>query len=186
MKKVIVLSVRPQWLVKIINGEKTIEIRKSIPKNIELPCEVYLLCSKAEPYLTKIYGEYLLTKYTCDKSPDGNVEMMNGKIVAKFTLNKMNRIWQRQMLYDDFEHFYSTDDERISEKACMTDDDIEKYFGGYNKNGYAWHIDDLVIFDKPMELREFYQIDVYRNEFEEQFKRINKSPQSWCYAYIEE
>jgi predicted transcriptional regulator len=50
MNKVIILSVQPQWLVKILNGEKTIEIRKSIPK-CDYPIDVYLYCTNAKPFL---------------------------------------------------------------------------------------------------------------------------------------
>ena len=35
-------SVRPKWLCKILNGEKTIEVRKSVFKGVEIigfPCE---------------------------------------------------------------------------------------------------------------------------------------------------
>lgn len=41
-EKAVILSVRPKWLCKILNGEKTIEIRKSVFKGVEIigfPCE---------------------------------------------------------------------------------------------------------------------------------------------------
>jgi len=33
--KAIILSVQPQWVERILNGEKTIEIRKSVPKDFK-------------------------------------------------------------------------------------------------------------------------------------------------------
>lgn len=51
--KSILISIQPQWVEKILNGEKTIEIRKTKPniKHIKLPCKVYIYCSKGKPYL---------------------------------------------------------------------------------------------------------------------------------------
>ena len=37
--KNIIISIKPQYVEKILNGEKTIEIRKTMPK-YELPCKV--------------------------------------------------------------------------------------------------------------------------------------------------
>ena len=34
-KRSILLSVKPEWLVKILNGEKTIEVRKKVLKELE-------------------------------------------------------------------------------------------------------------------------------------------------------
>lgn len=47
MKKAILISIRPEWVAKILNGEKTIEIRKNMPK-CELPIDVYIYCSKGK------------------------------------------------------------------------------------------------------------------------------------------
>jgi len=35
-EKAVILSVRPKWLCKILNGEKTIEVRKSVFKGVEI------------------------------------------------------------------------------------------------------------------------------------------------------
>ena len=43
--KSIMISIQPQYVEKILNGEKTIEIRKTMPK-CELPCKVYIYCTK--------------------------------------------------------------------------------------------------------------------------------------------
>ena len=39
--KEILISIKPQWVEKILSGEKTIEIRKTMPK-CKLPCKVYI------------------------------------------------------------------------------------------------------------------------------------------------
>lgn len=68
---------------------------------------------------------------------------------------------------------------------------------------YAWHIDNLEIFDKPKELSEFYGVihypkgqfitpDIceYGEGYEEDKKqclksfKVRKAPQSWQYAWL--
>ena len=76
--KSILISIKPRFVADILNGKKTIEIRKTMPK-CELPITVYIYCTK-DNYLG------YLPKYFA------------GKVVAKFTLNKCqewhNYSWQ--------------------------------------------------------------------------------------------
>lgn len=44
--KCVMLSIRPKWCEKIASGEKTIEVRKSAPK--EVPFKCYIYCTKAK------------------------------------------------------------------------------------------------------------------------------------------
>ena len=46
--KAIMMSIRPQWIAKILNGEKTIEIRKKFPKGYV--GWVYIYCTKDTKY----------------------------------------------------------------------------------------------------------------------------------------
>lgn len=43
--KGILFSVQPQHTVNILNGDKTIEVRKTMPQ-IKLPCKGYIYCTK--------------------------------------------------------------------------------------------------------------------------------------------
>lgn len=219
MNKCIILSVQPQWLHKILTGKKTIEIRKSTPK-CDYPIDVYLYCTKPNRFPNTSNGNktQILTfdestnKYRLWKSSYG-ITILNGKIVAKFTLNKVDKVLNNLFTFriEGKETGYT---HSIAEKSCLDFNDMHKYL--YDKDGYAWHIDNLQIFDKPMELREFY-----RNNFDEDeakpcncgkhckyegydlqehcgictidydgsacpFLKIQRQPQSWCYAYKEE
>ena len=49
--KNIMISIKPQYVEKILNGEKTIEIRKTMPK-CELPCKVYIYCTNGKDILS--------------------------------------------------------------------------------------------------------------------------------------
>ena len=42
--KSVLISIRPKWVEKIANGQKTIEVRKTAPK--EVPFKGYIYCTK--------------------------------------------------------------------------------------------------------------------------------------------
>ncbi len=183
MNKVILMSIQPKWLAKILNGDKTVEIRKTMPK-CELLIDVYLYCTKGikdilYKYKDKYYTQHYLT-FT------DSVEVLNSKVVAKFTLNKTEEIvtlnWESQTAtLSPFD---------LSLKSCISIKDLINEFS----NCKVWHIDNLVIFDKPMELRDF---SIFKREtiscgmdcppYTDWVEyRVRKAPQSWQYAYIEE
>lgn len=180
MSKAILLSIKPKWVAKILNGEKTIEIRKTMPK-CDLPIDVYIYCSKGNKNTCLEYAD----------NPDKNKEGMwcitkgypyaNGKVVAKFTVRKVNKI--RYFLTPtgyagwSSEHTVGT----IIKNACLTPNELAFYLSGKNDGyGYAYHIEDLVIFDKPKELSEFYEFGEPINE------PIMKAPQNFMYIESEE
>ena len=54
MSKAVLISIRPKWCEKIINGQKTIEVRKTRPKmNPPVKCYIYK-CGNG-----KVIGEFL-------------------------------------------------------------------------------------------------------------------------------
>ena len=54
MSKAVLISIRPEWCEKIINGRKTIEVRKTRPKmNPPFKCYIYK-CGNG-----KVVGEFL-------------------------------------------------------------------------------------------------------------------------------
>ena len=178
MNKVILMSIQPKWLVKILNGEKTIEIRKTMPK-CELPIDVYLYCTKGikdilYKYKDKYYTQHYLT-FT------DSVEVLNSKVVAKFTLNKIEDCCDMSL-------------PELEQKSQININEICSYIKAKEvdpKMVYAWHIDNLEIFDKPFELREF---SIFKREtiscgmdcppYTDWVEyRVRKAPRSWQYAY---
>ena len=200
--KHILLSIRPQWIAKILNGEKTLEIRKSCPK-CELPCEVYIYCTKGGEQLVDcpqwVENElYHQLRYDEDIALLRNSQaLLNGKVVAKFTLNKVEAICCEGLENGCGGHnyFYSLEDgEDIRKKACLDEFDLRNYLGTKldgDEVGYAWHIDNLVIFDKPKELEEFEYPNPsgIRNIGQRTIKGLPSKkhpPQSWCYVEVDE
>lgn len=45
--KSVLISIKPKWVEKIVNGEKTIEVRGTAPK--EVPFKAYIYCTKDKP-----------------------------------------------------------------------------------------------------------------------------------------
>lgn len=144
MKRALLISIHPEWAEKILNGEKTIEVRTWIPKG-ELPLEVLIYVAKREPNLTwEIDMDYLGLEYKSFElhRERGEYQYLNGKVVGKFTLNYVSTC-----LNTDYGN------EEILKNACLTKQELDDYVG--KRKFFAWHIDKLEIFDKPKELSEF-------------------------------
>ena len=182
----IMISIQPQWVEKILNGEKTIEIRKTKPK-IKLPCKVYIYCTKGQELWGDGTGE---TWYGVDENEDmqlvhelnPTLARLNGKVVAEFTLNKVEEIRCCAVPYKNtnnlgYERFidngvyklknddglvFERNDNQIS--TMLKNEDFDKmqvkpkhiynYLGGYGKF-YNWFIDNLKIYDEPRNIKEF-------------------------------
>ena len=211
--KSILISIKPKWVAKILNGEKTIEIRKTCPKQLRgdtpikpEPIDVYIYCTKEEDIarIGRLGGD----EFVCKMYPLNEVQWksMNkeysakGKVVAKFTLNKVEE-------YRPFFHWC------IEKETCLTRDNVLNYLdsedsfvGNPKRQGkvYAWHISNLEIFDRPRELSEFkhikpsicgkkdnnglYQCDkcIYGNKESLECRRNKvKAPQSWQFVESE-
>lgn len=141
--KSIMLSIQPQWVEKIIRKEKDIDIRKTIP-NCELPCKVYIYCTKDLSY----------------KVCNHQLEQLNGKVCAEFTLNKIEEF---ECSSDGFREIVE------NTNSCLTLAQVYGYANGQTL--FGWRIDDLVVYDEPKELRSF------KNR-----KQLLMPPLSWCYC----
>ena len=183
--KTLMISVHPEWVEKILNGDKTFEVRPWIPKG-ELPLEVLIYITKGKPYLaeekinhddawddawevSQTFLGYSLfdTKYELDFRDEyyvKNCPPLNGKVVASFILNKTDQIFRElytinfgKNTFEAGNLLYCTTklrNDKLLKMSCISEDKMSKYLK--NEFGYAWHIDDLEIFDRPKELGEFY------------------------------
>ena len=162
MSKAVLVSIKPEWVEKILNGEKTIEIRKTMPK-CKLPCKVYIYCTKGQELWGDGTGN---TWYGIDEDEDmervfeltPTLARLNGKVVAEFTLRTLTK-------FDYLGVFYDYKKEELLKKSCLTEKQLADYV---NPVGYAWHIDDLKIYDRPKELCEFYSLSSSKCKFREQ------------------
>lgn len=186
--KAILISIRPRHVADILNGKKTLEIRKKIP-NCKLPIDVYIYCTKTGALLFK---EQSTNTYWAEEQNKNYRPKyaLNGLVVAKFTLKKIEKINS----YLEPEQWYMTRElggGKLLEKSCLSFSKLDDYlFGG---DGYAWHIDNLEIFDKPKELSEFSIKNCKTckaNDGSCYFKDecsgipLTKAPQSLCYVEV--
>lgn len=203
----ILISIRPQWVEKILNGEKTIEIRKTEPK-CELPVKVYIYCTHG----IALYKNPIQLG-TDIKKTSGHFKYapyINGKVVAEFTLNKVkehkfNYIFENPETYDE-ELTYNFNCGEMKSAGFDNSWDFDNFLESYGnrKTLYGWHISDLKIYGKPRELGEFrkfcgnngkgcpdsncpyYEEPSYEygevNHLCDFMKPLTKAPQSWCYV----
>ena len=139
--KEVLISIRPEWVAKILNGEKTIEIRKTVP-NCWLPITAYIYCTKGKGRLV-LNKEKRACLTGCLEEGD---TALNGKVVAKFTLPRADGF--------DMENPCEEPTSSLLEKACVTLEQARTYANGKSRL-YAWNIHNLEIFDEPRELDDF-------------------------------
>lgn len=175
--KAIMISIKPQWVEKILNGEKTIEIRKTIPK-CDLPVKVYIYCTKGKNTISYIerkgekdwFGNIAKQTLIVTRPKYDYMNYFNetlGKVVAEFTLNTIDYLVDvgGGVHYTDKDYNF-LDLDNLKTNSCLTDEQIYQYLGlrknsKYYNDGYVWHIDNLKIYDKPKELSEFYGAKEY-------------------------
>ena len=146
MSKAVLISIRPKWCELIASGEKTVEVRKTAPK-IETPFKCYIYCTKfnhGDPdSMINLKGK------TSFFMPKG------GAVIGEFVCD---RIFPIQLTEEGYDY-------ESKKETGLRYEEMSSYLNF--RNGYGWHISDLVIYDKPKSLNEF---------------RLNRPPQSWCYV----
>lgn len=138
--KSVLISIQPKWCELIASGKKTVEVRKTKPK-LETPFKVYIYATKSGDRLVlKNDKVYEISKY------------ITGKVIGEFVCDK---ICEFEFLENG--EFQCRNPVYLGQ-SCLTYDELINYIGK-NKIGYGWHISDLVIYDTPKELGEFYTVD---------------------------
>lgn len=193
--KAILISIKPEWIEKIFNGEKTIEIRKTKP-NCELPIKVYIYCTKPKrwfidsPFTIFSYEELWIQDnkiYNGKEDSLWNPKFnhyyhLNGKVVAEFSCNEIEVIKSIREKRNGSSYQYHELNDRILKQSCLTEEQILDYTNGNDL--YAWHIDNLKIYDKPKELSEFSTILHRLKGKQSRYTShlLQRPPQSWCYV----
>lgn len=207
--KSILMSIKPKWIEKIASGEKTVEVRKSVPK-CGTPFKVYMYCTnpklKTVQIIKKgesIYGDMLHTEETplfiktySDADEALYSMFKSGKVVGEFVCDEVYNFIQAGagIMFADKE-LNQLDPQDARDMTCLTDKEFDDYLG--NKDGYGLHISDLKIYDKPKELsefRHFVKCNSCKSGYEAAAclydekclvpERLTRPPQSW--QYVEE
>ena len=177
--KNIIISIKPQYVEKILNGEKTIEIRKTIPK-YELPCKVCIYCTKGKDILS---FDIAKQKYVLNIKNG----FLNGRVVAEFTLNKIDKLEYRHLSVSHTNAYIpvNTNADYQWEKHCCVDYNSIVDYGKFAPL-YAWHIDDLKIYNEPKELSDFTRLisEPFETWHYNHREKLKRPPQSWCYVEV--
>ena len=154
--KAILISIKPEWTLKILNKEKILEIRTSCPKEWRdylsgktkikpQPMKGYIYCTKGKTYKDSITVYHSITAIM--------PYIANGKVIAEFQCNEIEVIKSIREKRNGSSYQYHELNDRILKQSCLTEEQILDYTNGNDL--YAWHIDNLKIYDKPRELSEF-------------------------------
>ena len=189
--KAVLISIQPKWCELIASGKKTVEVRKTKPKLVT-PFKCFI-------YETKVYDTVF------GKGKPKKLCVGGGKVIGEFVCDK---------IYDITPHFdtptfpnqYICEWDYGKDFDCLSFEELTSYLNG--RQGYGWHISDLVIYDEPRGLSEFCTPEWFR-DCEKQCdsmerlrcptkdsrkvdkmcdwcrrggKPITRPPQSWCYV----
>ena len=126
--KAVLMSIRPEWVKRIMFGLKTKEVRKRAPLT-EHPYKVYVYCTKGgeEFRLTGVIGKIAPCKY-------------NGTICGEFTCVSTTE--------------YKEPWSASPGGSCMSARELYEYQGDADKLCFM-AIENPILYDKPMSLEDF-------------------------------
>ena len=169
--KSVLISIRPKYCELIVNGEKTIEVRKSRPK-LDTPFKCYIYMSQGDLKDLGSYSEWIYKNRM--------------KVIGEFVCDMIEPFTEYKLLYDGN---YVEKETRVPTEELLS-------YKGKNDFLYGWHISDLKIYDKPKELSEFCipcktncedcKKPLFYDCWKEKgkIKVVTRPPESW--RYVEE
>ena len=174
--KSVLISIRPEWVEKMLNDKKTIEVRKSAPKEVPFKCYIYMTQGAYKDL--GLYSE--------------GIYQNRMKVIGEFICDKVYLIKNQRNRFVVANEEQGVTNE-IARQSCLDYDDMVNYLG--DKDGYGWHISDLKIYNKPRELSEFLKpcpakkgvcLDcIAYNEYDEVCaNNLTRPPQSWQYVEV--
>lgn len=189
MSKAVLISIWPKWCQKIVNGEKTIEVRKTRPR-LAPPFKCYIYCTLQgmnEFFRAELGGD--VARWNRDKWG-----VRKGAVIGEFTCDKVYRL-----VTPGPGGSYSVKGEDqgttnlVARQSCLGLGDMHTCLK--SKPGYGLHISGLKIYDTPRDLSEFRKAcahDWYCDSCAMHWEnngtcgneslRFRRPPQSWCYV----
>ena len=194
MSKAVLISIRPKWVEKIANGEKTIEVRKTRPK-LETPFKCYIYCTRDKhlAFMQNASGTNLIACMNAETAIPVGGFLGSGKVIGEFTCDQIIDAWW-DYVPDAITREVTGGNLEALDGTGMTDEELFSYVGDSMRGHcYGWHISDLRIYDAPKELSEFQRAtdpcDSCHAEYTWECTDckkwggdIKRPPQSWCYV----
>lgn len=191
--KGVLISIKPKWCELIVQGKKTIEVRKTVPK-LRNRVKCYIYCTK-EPmqgimkylHINNGYGKELGITSTWSNPNDivvnegtrneFNAYTAHGKVIGEFVCDRLY-IFNIESLrkHNNLNRFL--DVTQLSHKELID------YVLTEQRLFYGLHISELKIYDHPKELSEFETVNVFEPKTKHLVfrKKLKRPPQSWCYV----
>lgn len=176
MSKAVLISIKPEWCGMIALGEKTIEVRKTRPK-LETPfkCYIYMTKDNTDSCPKNIFWHTDITGYQ---------HICNGKVIGKFVCDEIIKYPY------NCDGYGLKDEANIIARSCVPEKELYHYLQGATP--YGWHISNLIMYDKPKMLHNFFKPcgDCDKKGTKRcteeltycRAKTITRPPQSWCYV----
>ncbi len=198
----VMLSVQPKWCEKIVNGEKTIEVRKTRPK-LQTPFKCYIYCTKDKhlAFMQNRFGTKLIACMDAETAIPVGGAVGNGKVIGEFICD---RIYELETKARGGSYYVKDEDQPttnfVARQSCLDLKDMHGYL--HAQKGYGWHISGLRIYDAPRELSEFWRSCPEYSELSTNCLLcenvcgdgdetdcntdgrlyLHRPPQSWCYV----
>lgn len=167
--KSVLISIQPKWCELIASGKKTIEVRKTRPKN-DTPFKCYIYQTKMKwiydiLFKMNLFGlahKLMISKgkvmgeFVCDRIQPFESEFVDDdcyEFVASLDYDEDGDATGFIEWSNDSDFSYESTD--FYKKCCVKYEELKNYMGQGINEFYGWHISDLVIYDKPKELSEF-------------------------------
>ncbi len=159
MAKAVLISIQPKWCELIASGKKTVEVRKTKPKiDVPFKCYIYETQGRTETPFVDEEGHHIFKG--------------RGQVIGEFVCDRIQEITYTQIY--NFGRYRDVCEAETKLDFYALDDYLKQ------KNGYGWHITDLVIYDEPKELSEF--TGLRKTKFGYGSFKITRPPQSWYYV----
>ena len=173
--KSVLISIQPKWCELIASGKKTVEVRKTKPK-LEPPFKAYIYCTQGLFQDLGVIGNEMYQKRM--------------KVIGEFVCDDIAKILNF-VTHFGVEGRPDRELNTIARASCLDYMDMLGYLGT-EKDGYAWHISDLKIYDHPKKLSEFRRdcpdnvrscaMCKHGDYTGMKCTPITRPPQSWCYV----
>lgn len=187
-------SIRPQHVLNIARGDKTYELRTKLPREMKEAINkgekvvMWIYCTKGknrheelsfQPYgMSHSYlrphgnGSWLLNNKELNYSKSYAV---NGLVVAKCVVDSYEEVSNRfngnEWVYDDW----------LLNVTCLDENQLDDYLkqDGNYRFGYALHLTQVEILDKPLQVGEFHSWNFNKWHEGRHWIPLTRAPQSY-------
>ena len=176
----VLISIKPYWCAMIANGVKTVEVRKTRPKQ-ETPFRCFIYCTNSGRPL--VYGDvpgpggwtetYTQTYGYSREAAERIWDVMNGKVIGEFVCDRIESYAKYSYAGSSARYMKSSPGgypaTEIHHFALqLSPEELEEYGNGAPL--YGWHIRDLQIYGVYDDLKALSDFG------------LKSPPQSWCYV----